>query len=151
MFVPQTNGGTMEFTTGANAWRHYQVMSNELSTPVVVVCPEESDPQRFRATNFTWFNNSNISFFVGLVPNETNPQLFLSGDHNLTNGATVKNGMLELTAAQPIGWTKEMHNMVGNIGLADGSVQQVSSVGLQSLVASGGAATNLIQMPVLGP
>lgn len=154
MFVPQTNGGTMGFTTGANAWRHFQVMSNELSTPKLLICPVESDPQRFVATNFDWLSNSNLSFFVGIVTNEVNPFMILSGDHNLTNGSAVKNGQLELTAAQPLGWTAQMHNSVGNIGLADGSVQHgVASVGvgLRNLVASTGVVTNLIQMPVLGP
>ncbi len=151
MSLPQTNHGTMEFTTGPNAWRHYQVMSNELSTPVVVFCPEESDPQRFHATNFTWFNNSNISFFVGVDARESNPQMILSGDHNLTNGVPVKNGLLALAAGQPIGWTREMHNEAGNVLLSDGSVQQLSSVGLQNTVTNTGVATNLLQMPVLGP
>jgi len=154
MFVPQTNGGSMEFTTGANVWKHFQVMSNELSTPRVLFCPAESDSQRFRATNFTWLwlNNSNLSFFMGIVSNDANPQLILSGDHNLTNGTAVKNGILELTPGRATGWTAEMHNTVGNIALADGSLQQVnSSADLQNVVVSSGAATNLIQMPVLGP
>jgi len=59
--------------------------------------------------------------------------------------------MLELTASQPLGWTREMHNQLGNIGLADGSVQQVGNTALRSQVASSGAATDLIQMPVLAP
>ena len=65
--------------------------------------------------------------------------MILSGDHNLTNGSEVKNGLLELTAGQSLGWTTEMHNQVGNVCLADGSVQQFSGVGLQNAVASSGA------------
>lgn len=151
MFVSQTNGGTREFTTGANAWRHFQVMSNELSTPKVLYCPAESDSQRFVATNFTWLNNSNLSVFVGIIPHEANPRMILSGDRNLTNGAAIKNGLLGLSAGQPLGWTAEMHNQVGNLCLADGSVQQLSSAGLQNAIVNTSVATNLIQMPVLGP
>ena len=158
MFVSQTNGGSMEFTNGANAWRHFQVMSNELSTPKILFCPVESDANRICANTFggmpgpnMFMSNSNVSFFVGIVSNEMNPELILSGDHNLTNGTAVKNGMLELTASQPLGWTREMHNQLGNIGLADGSVQQVGNTALRSQVASSGAATDLIQMPVLAP
>jgi prepilin-type processing-associated H-X9-DG protein len=44
-----------------------------------------------------------------------------------------------------------MHNKVGNIALADGSVQQVSITGLQMSVASTGAASNRLQMPILAP
>src|ERR1700710_784913 len=43
MVTSETNGGTMEFTTGANEWRHFQIMSNELSTPRVLWCPTETD------------------------------------------------------------------------------------------------------------
>src|SRR6185312_10677875 len=33
-----TNGGTMEFTSGPNAFRHFLIMSNELMTPKVLFC-----------------------------------------------------------------------------------------------------------------
>jgi len=149
--VPGTNGGTMDFITGPNAWRHFQVLSNELSTPKVVFCPEESDQNRFTATNFVNFGNSNISFFVGVDAKESNPQTILYGDHNITNAVPVKNGLLELTTNRLAGWTSEMHNKVGNVALADGSVQQVSITGLRSTIANTGFGTNRLQMPILGP
>jgi competence protein ComGC len=149
--VSVTNGGAMEMMTGPNAWRNFQVMSNELSTPKVLFCPKETDKDRFVATNFTFLNNSNLSFFVGVDAAETNVNSLLSGDHNITNGTPVKNGLLTLTASRPTGWTSEIHNQVGNLCLADGSVQQVSIAGLQSAVTSSGLATNVLNMPVLGP
>jgi prepilin-type N-terminal cleavage/methylation domain-containing protein len=150
MCVSETNGGTMEFTTGLNAWRHFQIMSNELSTPRVLLCPVD-DLRTMAATNFAFTSNSNISYFVGVDANELNPQLILSGDHNLTNGTPVRNGLLELTTNNPAGWTAKMHEKVGNVGLADGSVQQVSITGLRYAVANAGIATNRLQMPILGP
>jgi prepilin-type processing-associated H-X9-DG protein len=149
--VPATNGGSMDFITGPNAFHHLQVMSNELSTPKVVFCPEESDRSRFVATNFDVFCNSNLSFFVGIDAAETNAAMILYGDHNLTNGTPVRNGILELTAKHPTGWTAEMHDGVGNVALADGSVQQVSIAGIRSVVANTGVVTNRLQMPILGP
>lgn len=149
--LSQTNGGTMEFITGPNAFRHFQVMSNELSTTRTLFCPAETDRNRSMATNFVNFNNSNISFFVGVVSNDNNPSLILSGDRNITNGTRIRNGLLKLTSNNLAGWTAEMHNKVGNIALADGSVQQVSIVGLQQLIAGTGLDTNRIQMPILGP
>lgn len=149
MAVSETNGGTMEFDSGVNAFRHFEVMSNELTTPKVLICPAETDRHRFLATNFN-INNFNISYFVGIVANDTNPILILSGDRNITNGTIFKNGVLELTTNRLAGWTSEMHNKVGNIGLADGSVQEVSISGLQNLIANTGVATNWLQMPVLG-
>jgi prepilin-type processing-associated H-X9-DG protein len=153
MVISETNGGTMEFATGANVWRHFQIMSNELATPRILWCPTETDPNRFRGTNFIWLNNSNLSFFVGVdaTNDETNPAMILSGDHNITNGLSVKNGLLELTTNQLAGWTAEMHNKVGNILLADGSVQQVSGTGLRAAVGNTSLATNHLQMPVLTP
>lgn len=140
----------MEFDTGMNEFRHFQVMSNELSTPRILVCPADSEIQ-MPATNFTAFSNSNISYFVGIVPKETNAMLFLSGDRNITNGTSIRNGILVLTTNRPAGWTSEFHNKVGNIGLADGSVQQDSLFGLQNQIAGTGVATNWLQMPVHGP
>jgi hypothetical protein len=151
MHVAGTNGGTMDFITGPNVFRHFQVMSNELSTPFILICPAEYDRNRFVATNFAQLSNSNISYFVGMDANETNPQLILAGDRNLTNGTPIRNGILELTTNAPTGWTAEMHREVGNIALADGSVQQVTTMGLRTAVENTGMATNHLQMPILGP
>lgn len=151
MAVSATNGGSMEFISGPNAFHHLQVMSNELSTPKVVFCPQESDRNRFLAANFGVFCNSNLSFFVGIDATETNATMFLYGDHNITNGMPVRNGILNLRTKRPAGWTAEIHNKVGNICMADGSVQQTSILGLQSAVASTGVASNRLQMPILGP
>jgi len=149
--VWETNGGTMEFTSGPNCYRHFQVMSNELSTPKVLLCPADNDDRSIAATNFFSLNNSNISFFVGIVSNDNIPTLILSGDHNIINGLSLKSGLLELTTNNPSRWTTEVHNKVGNILLADGSVQMVNISGLRQIVASSGVATNRIQMPILGP
>jgi prepilin-type N-terminal cleavage/methylation domain-containing protein len=151
MTIPETNGGSMEFITGLNAFRHFQVMSNELSTPKVLFCAAETDGDRIVATNFNDFNNSNISFFVGVDASETNPTMILSGDHNITNGTPIRNGLLRLNTNTLAGWTSELHKRVGNVLLADGSVNQDSILGLQNQIAGTGVATNQLQMPVLGP
>ncbi|HEX4265073.1 MAG TPA: type II secretion system protein [Verrucomicrobiae bacterium] len=151
MSVPGTNGGTMEFTSGTTVFRNFQVLSNELSTPFILICPADTDRNRFRATNFAYLNNSNLSYFVGLDANETDPQGILSGDRNLTNGTAVKNGILQLTTNSAAGWTDEMHKQCGNIALADGSVQQVSTIGLRESITNASPFTTRFQMPILGP
>src|SRR5215472_13254462 len=100
MAVSETNGGSMEFTTGPNAFRHYLVMSNELSTPRILVCPADSGANRFYATNWN-IGNSNISYFVGVDAKEAFVTTFLSGDRNITNGSPLKNWLLELTTNSP--------------------------------------------------
>lgn len=149
--ISRTNGGTMEFITGANAFRHFQIISNVLVTPHVLICPAESDATRITATNFSNLSNRNLSYFVGIVANESNANMILSGDRNLTNGTQVRNAILDLTTNTPAGWTRKIHNKIGNTLLADGSVQMVNISGLRAQVAFTGFAANRIQMPILGP
>lgn len=145
----QTNESTIDFSSGPNLWRHFQIASNELSTPKVLVCP--ADESRVVATNFAFLNNSNISYFLGLDAVETDPQAILSGDRNITNGTPVENGILKLMPNHAAGWTAEIHKKVGNILLADGSVQQVSSANLEMVSANEVVVTNRLLMPILSP
>jgi hypothetical protein len=149
MEISQTNGGTMEFTTGPNEWRHFQVMSNELSTPMALRCPSEKS--RMAATNFTSLRNSNISYFINLDFSRPSPQVIWSGDRNLDNGEPVRDGVLELTTNPPAAWTAEMHHKEGNLLMFDGSVQRVDEASLRNAIANSGASTNRLQMPVLSP
>ncbi len=150
MEISLTNGGTMEFTTGPNEWRHFQIMSNELSNPRILTCPADVRSE-VSATNFTDFNNSNLSYFINLDYSHPSPSSIWSGDRNLTNAAPIRDGIRELTTKQPAGWTAEMHYKVGNLLLFDGSVQQADRTGLRSAIANSGVFTNRLQMPILGP
>src|SRR3954452_11435806 len=42
MEVSVTNGGTMEFVNSGAVWVHFNVMSNELSTPKILSCPADN-------------------------------------------------------------------------------------------------------------
>jgi prepilin-type processing-associated H-X9-DG protein len=141
----------MEFSAGPGVWRHFQVMSNELMEPKILLCPAETDRARTIAPNFDALKNSNLSFFVGSVSNELDAEKILAGDRNITNGKEVVNSSLELTFSQQIGWNAEMHRSAGNILFGDGSVQQVDSIGLRLAVANPRVQTNLVQIPVLSP
>ena len=79
-----------------NAARIFQIMSNELSTPKILVCP--ADFKRQPALDFQSLQPANVSYRVysGTNVNETNPQ--------------------EVLAVCPI------HN---NVLLSDGSVQKM--------------------------
>lgn len=147
MQVSTTNGGTMGLANGRNAWIIFFVMSKELNTPQILICPQ--DTKRTPATNFSrGFNNDNVSYFVGLDANLDHPQMFLSGDDNFAvGGASVKSGLLRLWTNTPITWTAARHQFVGNIGLADGSVQQLTTKGLQQALQQTGVATNRLAIP----
>lgn len=125
-----TKGGTLEFALTGEVWRHFQIISNEINSPKVLFCPD--DKKRSKTAEWQSFtNNSHLSYFVGLDANEILPQTILSGDRNLTS-ATVKplKGVLNLTTNDRVEWTKELHNLNGNVGLADGSAQQVTTSSL---------------------
>lgn len=142
-----TNGGTMELANGSNAWINFAVMSNELATPKILICP--ADKTRFYATNFTTdFNNSKVSYFVSLDANDNQPEMFLSGDENFAvGGVPVKPGLLELSTNIYVTWTTTRHEFIGNIGLADGSVQQITTTNLEQAIQNTGVATNRLAIP----
>jgi hypothetical protein len=144
MSVSVTNGGAMELVATGNVAACFQVMSNELITPKILLCPE--DTRRTYATNFsTGFSDANISYFISADAVETYPQMILDGDDNLlVDGKPVQPGILNLRTGSTIAWTKDRHHGVGNIGLADGSAQQVTGDGLNSVVGlyTNGVPTN---------
>jgi len=125
MSISTNLGGTFECVASGEVFRHFQVMSNELSTPYILVCPSDVRP---RSKNFgSTFSNTNVSYFVGLDADNLRPQNLLSGDRNITGGTKIANGILLITTNQLVGWSSEMHNGAGNVGMADGSVSQLTS------------------------
>jgi len=140
MSVSTAQGGTMELVTGADTFRHFQVMSNELSTPKILVCPADT---RIAAVNFVRLKNQNVSYFVGLDANDEFPQRFVDGDRNITGPTEPENGILKLVPGGAAGWMATMHVNQGNVGLSDGSVQQYSNEGLRQALRNSGDATNV--------
>lgn len=82
--VSASKGGTLEFCErdGAgydrNAARHFQIMSNELSTPKILVCPGDKSKQI--ANSFAELESWNVSYQLrtGSQVNDTNPQEVLT-------------------------------------------------------------------------
>src|SRR5207237_342051 len=103
----------------------------------------------------------NVSYFVGLDADETRPQTILSGDRNFTGGG-VNNATPESigswTGTQPLpanfasdaNWDLSVHKNQGNIGLGDGSAQQVSFSAFQKQLnsaANNGSTTIWLKVP----
>jgi competence protein ComGC len=148
MVVSVTNGGAMETMSKGDVVDCFFVMSNELSTPKILICP--ADVNRVPATNFmTDFDSSHISYFVGVdVTNEDPAQRVLCGDDNFViNGSPIKSGLVEYPTNVSIAWGSDRHKLVGNIGLADGSVLELSISGLQTAFLQSGLATNRLAIP----
>jgi prepilin-type N-terminal cleavage/methylation domain-containing protein/prepilin-type processing-associated H-X9-DG protein len=84
---------------GAFAWQHFVAVSNELSTPAIILCPADgiqpgtpADIPRIKASNWLDFprlapnatGNRFVSYFVGLDASEEKPHTILGGDPNLS-------------------------------------------------------------------
>jgi hypothetical protein len=76
------------------------------------------------------------------------PQALLSGDDNFEiNGVPVKSGLLQLSTNHATAWTAARHKLSGDIGLADGSAQQLSNSGLTNFLHQTGLANNRLAIP----
>jgi prepilin-type N-terminal cleavage/methylation domain-containing protein len=155
------NNNTSDGSRGLAVLVHYRALSNELNTPKVLTCT--SDAARSKAINFDVTqanplnNNNQISYFVGTNAAETFPQTILSGDRNVTKGATVASVIsvtYNLNAASGLsdaGWDPTIHQNAGNLGLADGSATQSTVQQLQKQQAahmnSLGMNTLTVQFP----
>lgn len=155
--VSVTNGGALEFAEQGSTYGVFLMMSNELNTPKILYCPDESSPRRQIATAFTGssnqgvvsLNDSNtISYFVGIDAHDTEPQTILSGDDHFNIGmATPGRGLLLLATNAPVEWRNERHGKQGNIGFGDGSVGGFTTTGLRKALIQTGIATNRLAMP----
>lgn len=147
MQISTNNGGTKELIASGQVFSTFQVMSNELSTPFILVCPGDGD--RLPAKSFTTnFGETNLSYFIGVDVTNDMVQAFLSGDRNLTrNGSRLGHGIHEFTTNQLMGWTGEFHKDRGNIAFGDGSVPIVSSNGLNEYLRNTGLSTNRLAIP----
>jgi prepilin-type N-terminal cleavage/methylation domain-containing protein/prepilin-type processing-associated H-X9-DG protein len=146
----------------------FDVMSNELSTPKVVICPSDDRSAKTNFgvdfTNAAKGGNQSESYFAGRDADESMPQMFLSGDRNIGpttetptapgtygwspdgtgTGYATGLGTNVMITGNGLGWYTKMHQSQGNVGLADGSVQEYSVSGLRQAADH----TGDIQVPV---
>ena len=160
MAVSVTNGGAMELMTTPDAWKVFQVMSNELSTPKVIYCPEDSQ-HGSAATNWGDDLKNKISYLIGVDATETNPAAILSGDGNfLRNRAPANSGFVNVATNEDLAWDNSRHIAVtkkawllniksayGYIGFTDGSIQSLSQSDLIKQLQQTGFATNRFFIP----
>jgi prepilin-type N-terminal cleavage/methylation domain-containing protein len=171
--VPPSDGGPgsaavnfqaagVNATMANNMYMIYAVMSNELSTPKILVCPSD---ERNAATNFAMptfpqgdFNNLRISYFIGKEAMEGQPQMLLGGDRNIGRTLTAQNygissgtgtdtgpGFVSIPTnnlVNTFAWTDKQHQKNGNILLSDGSAQQYSSAKLREAARNSGDSSS---------
>jgi prepilin-type processing-associated H-X9-DG protein len=74
--------------------------------------------------------------------------MFLSGDRNLmVNGAPTTAGLVTVKTTDSLEWMQTMHRGVGNVGLADGSVQMFSNATLREALRHTGTNVNRLAIP----
>ena len=165
--VATADGGTatavppVALTTAAALTDDFRSISNELSSPKVLACT--SDGAKTKASTFYInpsdllnFNTSgadaNLSYSLGIDADEGKPQSLLTADRNLVKASatTMQNGgTVIFTGPAPISptdgdWVNAIHGVQGNVGLGDGSAQQVTRNSMQKQVNSalaGGSGT----------
>jgi len=175
MNVSTNQGGSSEFLGLATAptftYRTFLCMSNELGTPKIIVCPSDSDRKDMSnfvgVLNNTLANggqNHSVSFFVGIDALETEPQMMLAGDRNITNNAGLKvdtdynriaffqtniSGQIYTpgNATVGAGWSSKIHKGNGNSVMGDGSVLQSSSSRLKDALANSQNSSNRMSFP----
>ena len=146
MQVSVTNGGTLELTGSGLVFPHFQVMSNYLSTPKILVCPD--DEQRTNAASFErGFTDQNISYFLNVDSVPGDGSSLLCGDRNLTNQPSAKTRFVTVSNGTRIGWTGEIHSHKGNVAFGDGHVEGVRNGSPLTVVRIAGGATNRLAIP----
>jgi prepilin-type N-terminal cleavage/methylation domain-containing protein len=171
-YTAKNNNGTISSPTAyadVSYTANFLVMSNQLSTPKVLLCPSDaltgtlwaSATHGQAATNFIvgatsgWFNYEAVSYFINGDATESDPQMVMSGDCNIGAGTTsssvaagsrfTANTLFSWAATTTWAWTQnDMHQASGNIQLSDGSVQQATISGLKSALYNG---TNTVVTP----
>ncbi len=153
--VSVAEGGTVATPPGpaGTAVDVYRSMSNELVSPKVLACNSDgakskaSDFQNVSGANSLSFgkgaqDNSTLSYFTGWDGAEDKPQTIISGDRNVTKGGTLLSGTASWNDTVLAGnnpdadWSDIIHVRAGNIGLGDGSAQQVNPQALKKQIVN---------------
>jgi hypothetical protein len=131
-------------------WHYFHALSNELQSTKILICPADKERIENAASDFGTGPASlrvrgkqdlAVSYFLGLSADKASPQALLSGDRNLSDSETGEpfsshqNGPLRITGMAA--WTTKVpiHDYQGNVVIADGSVQQLTSQRLADGIA----------------
>ena len=159
------NGATMSTDPVNNQpamYRAFLVLSNELSTPKVLVCPRDTK-YHFAATNWiertsssppgASFYMASVAYALGAQATEKNPQMLLTTDSFLGPDDAQIYLYIALVPQNTVGWNQAQWNKTlshqgnGNAALADGSAQQFSTSRLKTQLIGSGDPLNFLVFP----
>lgn len=126
--VSTNDGGSLEFVNAAYqipgrfyfSHKLFQPLAGGMTVPGLFACP--ADLERWPATNFNAFANSNLSYDVGIVPDANDPRVILAADRGFPAGPKVGSvEILHIPGSSTPSW-QGPHGENGNILFADGHV-----------------------------
>lgn len=141
--VSTNDGGSLEFVRAGYqivnqrfyfSYEHFRPLAGSLSTPVPLACP--ADLERQAATNFTQFNNWNLSYAIGLGADPGLPAVILAADRDLPSchtfppNPTIGNLYSSTNPAAPPYWppppygAAALHMRKGNLLFGDGHAEE---------------------------
>jgi prepilin-type N-terminal cleavage/methylation domain-containing protein/prepilin-type processing-associated H-X9-DG protein len=141
--VSTDDGGSLEFVTAGYqiigshfyfSFQHFRPLAGALVTPKPLACP--ADLERWPATNFSKFNNWNLSYDIGLKADPNIPDSILSADRTLPACCFLPPNptIVHLFDPDPSGpppylgpspyWGEGLHERKGNILFSDGHVEE---------------------------
>ncbi len=143
----------------ANGWFQWAYISNNLSSPKIVVCPADKEKTRQTANNWgggpdgflnAGFRANSVSYFIGADAGLVGGRLSLekAQNHALFGDRNIRfdgkgNCSIGISSAwqvntRPVqagGWTNSIHDRKGNLVLGDGSVAQTTYSTFTNLMA----------------
>jgi prepilin-type N-terminal cleavage/methylation domain-containing protein/prepilin-type processing-associated H-X9-DG protein len=127
--VSTNDGGSLEFVVAGYqipgpfyfSYQHFRPLASSLVTPKPLVCPAVLN--RWAATNFSQFNNLNLSYDIGLKADPGIPGGILTADFGLPADLPnpSRSTIIHIpTTVQHPSW----HGFLGNILFSDGHVEE---------------------------
>jgi prepilin-type N-terminal cleavage/methylation domain-containing protein/prepilin-type processing-associated H-X9-DG protein len=133
-FVSTNDGGSLEYVAAGNqangpfyfSYKYFRPLAGTLVMPKLLACP--ADLERWPATNFSQFNNSNLSYDIGLIANPNNSSAILVADRNFPGQPDPAYHSPDIRLIPgPVGlrhWGPDLHEQKGNILFADSHVEE---------------------------
>jgi prepilin-type N-terminal cleavage/methylation domain-containing protein/prepilin-type processing-associated H-X9-DG protein len=138
--VSTNDGGSLEYIAAAHqvsfiagyrgdvvsyfSFQHFRPLASELGTPQLFACP--ADLERWPATNFSKFDNRNVSYAIGLKADPNIPDAILAADRNLPGCPTAwwEIRHIPKPPEETPHWGFGLHERKGNLLFSDGHVEE---------------------------
>jgi len=134
-----------------NLWYQFAVISNQLRSPKLLVCPSDSGTRKI-ADNWSGasggfvnaaYRNNAVSYILSPHSILFGARVLLSGDRNIRPSAVGTSCSYvgsdaavfsQLARDSQVRWTNSIHGAAGHLAFGDGSVEFATSSQLQSVV-----------------